>query len=339
MDIERLKEYIFENDKIGLILESLGCHHIRYSSGKVICANPDGDNIGAVNIYLPDLNVVNYTRNLDSVSRYHDIFTLVQYYLDLDFFKAIGYVCDAIGISTYHDFDEDLPESIILTRTLMGLINDGEVEESDKPLKPIPEEILGYYHNCVNDMFLNDGITYDVQQAFEIGYDPHTNRITIPIRNYDSRLVGVKGRLFQETIGDQEVKYIYIEPCNKSKVLFGLDKSFDAIKKHGTCFVGESEKFVMQLFSYGDANCVSTGGKTISRSQIEMLSRLCADIILCFDKDVEQIELECIADKFIGNVNVYAIVDDKNILKDHESPSDNEEKWNRLKNECIIKIR
>lgn len=339
MDIERLKEYIVENDKVEIILESLGCHHIRRSGNRYTCANPDGDNLGAVNIFLPSLNVVNYTRSLDSISKYPDLFSLVQFYNETDFFNALKYVCNSIGISTYEDFDADLPESILLTRELLSMIQNGEQSENDRPLKPISERILSYYIPCVNDIFLADGISYSTQVIFELGYDPESNRITIPIRNYDSVLVGIKGRLFKQAPADNCPKYIYLEPCNKGQILFGLDKTYQSIQKKHVCYVGESEKFVMQLFSYGDTNCVSVGGKGISHQQIEFLSRMCVDIVLCFDKDVEQLELESIADKFIGDVNVYAIVDKIDLLDENESPSDCESKWKKLKEECLIKIR
>ena len=38
----------------------------------------------------------------------------------------------------------------------------------------------------------NDGISYETQQEFEIGYDELTNRITVPIRSEMHDLVGVK---------------------------------------------------------------------------------------------------------------------------------------------------
>ena len=43
-------------------------------------------------------------------------------------------------------------------------------------------------------------ISYETQIEFEIGYDESTNRITIPIRDEISSLVGVKGRLLKEEI-------------------------------------------------------------------------------------------------------------------------------------------
>lgn len=61
---------------------------------------------------------------------------------------------------------------------------------------------------------------------FEIGYDDVSNRITIPVRDEMGTLVGVKGRLFlkqeEMTEEEQRVKYIYLECCNRARLLYGL---------------------------------------------------------------------------------------------------------------------
>lgn len=339
MDITELKDHIVDNDLIPNILESLGCHHIRKHEDYYSCTNIDGDNVGAVNVYTSTLAVVNYTRDLDTISKYHDIFTLVQFYNHCNFFEALEYVCNCIGITIYHDFTDELPESIVLTRELLRMIGEDEVQEQSKPLSPIPEQILSYYLPYVNDLFKQDNIPYSTQVVFEIGYDAYSNRITIPIRNYDGKLVGVKGRWFGSIPEDSEIqKYIYLEPCSKGQILYGLDKTYEHIQEKHCVYVGESEKFVLQLWSYRDKNCVSTGGKTITRQQIEMLSRMCVDVILCLDKDVEAEELKNLANKFIGSVNVFSILDENEILDEKESPSDNPNKWRELK-KCLIKLR
>ena len=95
-------------------------------------------------------------------------------------------------------------------------------KNDDKPLKPISEEILNYYKNYVNDLFYDDNISYQTQKDFEIGFDPESNRYTIPIRSELGDLLGVKGRYFYRDVPENENKYIYLEPCSKSQVLYGL---------------------------------------------------------------------------------------------------------------------
>ena len=133
----------------------------------------------------------------------------------------------------YHDFDADLPESIKLSKMILEMQNDSSVTEDDNiPVKPISEKILSYYRHTVNDMFQADGIDYETQQLFEIGYDDETNRITIPIRDEIGTLVGVKGRLLSQDVASQN-KYIYLEPTPRNKILYGLNFTYQSIKEKG----------------------------------------------------------------------------------------------------------
>ena len=335
-----MKEYILENNYAPVILEKLGCHHIKDKGDYISCANKDGDNPNAITLYLnTNLTVVNYTRTLNINKKSHDIFDLAEFYLNINFFEAVKQICDWIELSYYKDWNEDLPESLRITKLLMELDNTTSIDDDNTPLKPIPDHILSYYYPYVNDMFKNDGISYEIQRLFEIGYDDQTNRITIPIRDELGYLVGIKGRLFAKELKENDIKYLYIEPCNKSKILYGLDKSYNHIKEKRCVYIGESEKFTMQLWTMGFHNVVSTGGKQISQYQIDMLSRLCADIIICFDKDVTEQELQDIADRFVDGVKVYALIDKDNILNEKESPSDDPTKFKKLidNNKYLIK--
>lgn len=202
-----------------------------------------------------------------------DIIDLVCFCEKLSFPEGLKFICQEVGISYYHDFESDIPESL----KILKLVNEMSTEQTDEkevPLKPIPTEILDYYKPYVNDLFYEDGISYSTQKEFQIGYDTETNRITIPIYSEIGDLVGVKGRLFQKDVDESECKYLYLEKCAKSKILFGLNKTLPYIKRLGVVYVVESEKGVMQLWSYGYKNAVSTGGKNISRHQLDMLIRL-----------------------------------------------------------------
>lgn len=340
MDVERLKEYILENNLIETILLKLGCHHIKHKTDYYQCANPDGDNKSAVCVREnTNLTTVNYTRNI-SDGKIADLITLVEFYKGITFPFAIKWICDAIELEYYHDFDAELPESVKLTRMLLDMQEHSDYQkEEEKPLIPISEIILSYYKNRVNDMFYHDNISYETQIEFEIGYDEYTNRITIPIRDEIGNLVGVKGRLFQKELSEDDMKYIYIEQCARSQILYGLYKTQYFIKQKKFVFVTESEKGVMQLYSMGFYNAVGIGGKAISKSQIDKLTRLGVAILFVFDKDVERKELEEIAQRFIDGVEIYAILDTGNILSEKESPTDNENKFKKLFENYIFRLK
>jgi DNA primase len=339
LNVQQVKEYIIENNHVQFILESLECQFIKWhSSGYWTCGNPPpSDNRQSITIYQ-NLNVVNYTKEMPIPS---DLITLVEFIKKINFFQALKYLHEILNLDFYSEQEIDLPESIRITRMLVSMRgNSNEREEDDTPIKPIPESVLKYYKTpCVNDMFLKDGISYESQVEFEYGYDDCSNRLTIPIRDEMGVLCGIKARLFKQHLNEDELKYIYLEPCAKSKILYNYHRSYKYIKETNRAFIGEAEKFCAQLWSYGYKNCISLGGKKISKVQIDKLIRLNAEIVLCLDADVQHKELEDIASRFIDGVGIWAMFDREGLLKEKESPSDRKEVFEYLVKNCIEKIK
>ena len=341
MDIEILKEHILENNFIPTILEELGCHHIRKKDGYFQCANPDGDNTTAVCVYEnTNLTTINYTRDISNGKNIHtDLISLVEFYKNESFPYAVKWICDVLDIDYYSNLDEDLPKSLQLTKMLVEMQSVDTDTETEKPLKPIPEKILSYFEPYVNDMFCEDGVGYDTQVEFEIGYDEFTNRITIPIRDDLGNLVGVKARYFYRQVPEDEQKFMYIEKCARSQILYGLYKTINFIKKAQRVFVVEAEKGVQQLYDKGYFEAVATGGSKISKSQIDKLTRLCVPIIFVFDKDITKEELDDIASRFIDGTEVYALIDTIGILNEKESPTDDISKFGQLLEKCMYRLK
>ena len=336
MDIRDLKEEILNRELISDILAEIGCHHIRDKGDYVQAGNKDGDNPSSIVVYKNEyISCINYTRQITKNGRAADIFDLIAYAEDCSFAEAMKFVCGVAGIDYYGE-REDLPESLQILRMLKDMsISDND--EENIQVKPISEKILSYYLPYPNKMFEDDNISLDVQKEFEIGYDPCSNYITIPIRDSLGSLVGVKGRYLGEP-DEYHTKYTYIERCNKGKILYGYWQNKDYIKCSKYVYIVESEKAIQQLVTMGVRSCVSTGGKTISKYQVEEITRTGCTPIFAFDKDVDENELKDIASMFMDGITIYAIIDYNDILDEKESPSDNPEKWSSLVKNNIYKI-
>lgn len=328
MDIRELKEEILNRDLLPDILAELGCHHIRDKGDYYTCGNRDGDNPSAIVVYKNEyIGCTNYTRQITKNGRSTDIFDLVAYVEDCSFAEAMKFVCELSGISYYGE-REDIPESLQILRLLKEM-SVGDKNEDDAPVKPIPEQILSYYLPCPNKMFEDDGISLEVQQEFGIGYDPQTNRVTIPIRTPLGDLCGVKGRLFGNP-DDNNPKYLYIEPTAKQKLLYGLYENKDYIKRNNQIIIFEAEKSVLQCASNGVRNCVALGGKSISKTQAELIIRTGCTPVVALDKGVELDEIKTVMSVFPDNIPAYYIFDYDNIMYDKQSPVDNWSNWEIL---------
>lgn len=341
MDVQFLKEKLLEENRVVDVLTELGCHHIKQNDNMVQCANPDGDNQTAICVYLNEnLTTLNYTRQIlpKGQTRTTDILDLVSFIRGCSFFQSLQWICSINGWDYYED-EPELPYSLQILHILTKMNKESSAEEEDRSaIKPINPKVLDYYLPVGNVLFEQDGISLSTQRAFGVGYDPQSNRITIPIFSELGHLVGVKGRIFQEEVEEGQNKYVYLMPCNKGKVLFNLNDNVENIIRQGKVFVGESEKFCMQLYEMGYYG-VATGGAKITKYQINMLVRLGVQIVFAYDKDIDERTLKDIADRFIDGVPVYAIIDKDNILDAKESPSDNPEKWEQLIKNNIYQLK
>lgn len=350
MDIRELKEEILQRELISDILSEIGCHHIVDRGEYFSCGNRDGDNTRAIVVYKNEyIGCINYTRQITKNGRSADIFDLIAHAEDCSFAEAMKFVCNLAGIDFYGEAQE-LPESLQIIKLLKEM-SIGEDDEDNSIVKPISEKVLDYYIDAGNVLFVDDGISLETQNEWEIKFDPQTNSVCIPIRDELGTLIAVKARRFKYTpstpldrrrfpdeLSEDESKYFFLEPGAKSQVLYGLHKNSKAIQRQGVVYVGESEKFTLQVYDMGYYG-VSTGGSKVSKRQIEMLTRLGVKICFCFDKDISEEDLRDIVEGFMDGIPIYAIIDKDNILDEKESPSDDPQKWRYLIKNNVYKIK
>lgn len=349
MDVKQVKEYIYENNKIEDILIELGMHHIKWHDNNtyVTCGMPDGDNPQSTTVYNNlSLNVVAYTRDIVDEYGVSDIISLVCFIKDLYFSNAIHWLCSILGLDYYYV----PPKKDKLLEFFQNMISIKKKSENEEPpLQPLDEINLIQYGRYSFQQFVDDNISDETQIEFELGLDSTVDywgmprpRIAIPIRDENGTLVGVKGRILKNVWKgskcvdkmreeDNEPKYIYMYPCAKSQILYGLYKTQKYIKEKKEVIICEAEKGVMQLWTYGYKNCVSIGGHSLSPYQKEKIIRLGASITIAFDKDVDEntVRKEC---KELSTLckSVYYILDRNNILGEKESPMDDPKKWDYL---------
>lgn len=337
IDIQELKQSIINENKIDLILEELNMHHIRDCGNYYSCGMPDGDNPSSTIIYKDNLYVDAHTRNIEDEYGISDIVSLVSFMNKSYITESVKWLCQVCGFD-YYSQREEIPA---LTKWIIEMSKPSDNEDTDEVehLTPINERVLNYFGKYSNILFKNDGITTDAMTEFELGYDLKTHRITIPIRDELGTLVGVKGRMFKEYVEIDDQKYIYLCPCAKSKILYGLDKTYGYIKKANEVIVFESEKSVMKAWSHGIKNTVAIGGHKLSKAQVQKLTHLGLNIVIAYDQGVEldgegnidKTFYNKEFDKFLPQQTLYCIYDKKgNILDKKESPIDNFEKWKVL---------
>lgn len=342
MDAEEIKTRILDNiDSIRKILEDLGMHHIQLHNNYYTFGLPDGDNPTSTTLYLADLGIKAYTRENEKIT---DIIDLIVYVQKINksidnptVWNAVIWLCEELGIKNNSNSNSYRPKIydspfIKLKNEIKEIMGDYKTDETVDILQPKLKEItLKAYLDWDNTEFYKDNISYQTQAEFELGLDVFSHRITIPIRDELGRLIGIKGRRVWDIIDDYNPKYLYLKKCKKSEILYGLDKTLPYIKEKDEVIICESEKGVMQLWSYGFKNAVAIGCHNISEIQTEKIIRINVNnVIIAYDKDVSKRELLEEYKKLCDFANVTCIVDIYNLLDEKESPMDRPEKWNIL---------
>lgn len=253
------KKLLDQPDILKSVLEHFGyCNVINH--GKYIsCGRDESSSKKSIVIRLENndyLYVTDYARNMNK-----DLFSFLIDQRHAEFSEVLLEIKHALGITDYSELFE--------TRSIFGGFYDKVKKNTDRIVKTYSEEILNKYQNVCNIRFLKDRITLQAQKFFDVGYDVDSNGITIPIRNQVGELMGVKER-FNYDVPDGEMKYFYDIPCNMSQTLYGYSQNYNYLTD-GTILIFESEKSVMQCYSYGIRNCVALGSGSISVKQVKML--------------------------------------------------------------------
>jgi len=338
LDAQDLKDRIIEENKIYDVLSALGMHHIKDKGKYYSCAMPAGDNEKSTIVYKDNLFVDAYTRDIKDKYGSSDLLSLTMFLRQEYFSHSMKWICEMCGYD-YYGRDYEKPSLLSFINEIYAMKTSYGLDDDDTPLKPINEKVLEYYRPLKSKMFYEDGVDYETQNLFGVGIDLCENRITFPIYDEHNILVGVKGRLNQYEILPFENKYIYLEKCNKNHILYGLNLTYEHVKKAGIVYVVESEKAVMQGWSTGIKNVVAISGKHPSSTQIKKLTYLGVDICLCLDDKADcgkdgNIDTDFynkIANQFIDTQKVYAIIDKKNEILGHkQSPFDNLDMWDEL---------
>ena len=200
--------------------------------------------------------------------------------------------------------------------------------------------------------WLNDGITKEAMDAFDISYSIAHNKIIIPHYDIEGRLVGIRGRALNDWEVENVGKYapIHIEQTwykhPLSMNLYGLNVTKKNIRAHSICFLFESEKSVMQAEGFKLPNCsTAVCGSNFNKYQLNILMKTCAphEIVLCFDKEELPGEdkyfnkLWNICQKYKNYCNFSFIYDREGLLDLKDSPTDKgEETFVKLLGKRVI---
>lgn len=325
MDTISLKKYIYEFNKIEYVLESIGCHNIKYHPNKDFysCSNHDGDNTGAVNVKNNEyLNVTNWTREKDFDDN-SDIITLVQYNRKCSFIEVVKYLHEILGLE--YKWQRKPQKTLNQVNPLYifeKVKSKRRIDVAD--IHVLDEDLLNDYVPLLHIDWLRQGITERTRKKFGLAYSYKRNRVIIPMRYWLTKeFVGFNMRTTVANYQELGISKYWITPTyQKSQNLYGLAENYESIISKKVVTVFESEKSVLKRDSLLDNSCVAISGKSVSDEQARILIGLDSEIVIALDKDVPIEEIRFICEKFYHIRPVSYIYDKWDLLDEKSSPAD-----------------
>lgn len=328
MDIQSLKEYIYQNNKIEYVLLNLGCHRIKYNAKHEYysAAHKDGDNPSGVIIYNNKyLNYISYSRNV-SFDDCQDIVNLIQTDNKMDFVTALKWLHKIFGLEfePYRKTTQtknDKPDPLAIFKQIKArqrVVNVNDIHEID-------EEAINDYVPILHINWFREGIMPWARKKFGLCYSYKHNRMIIPLRHWATGiLLGFNQRTMVDNWKELGITKYFITPSyQKSLNLYGFYENKETIEESGFCVVVESEKSVLKRYSLNDGTCIAIQGKTISEEQRRIILSLnINEVVIALDKDVPIDEIRFICEKFYRLRKVSYIYDKWGILSDKDSPCD-----------------
>ena len=115
-------------------------------------------------------------------------------------------------------------------------------------------------------------------------YASFIERITFPIYNHASKLVGFGGR----TISDNPAKYVNSPQCalfDKSKIFYAFDLAKKSAIAKKTLIITEGYMDVIMLHQAGIDNAVAVLGTALTSAHLPLIKRAELNVVLSFDGD------------------------------------------------------
>ena len=348
IDKNKLLDLITEEDVLHIITE-LGSDYKKDAQGNICMSTRlchGGDSPTKLVYYFNREN----GRNEDRIKCYtcgatYDLIELVIRALrgqgySMSYYKALRWIAKTTGKMDING--EFVPEKTSVDKSWLKRLLKAKEKNDEYAESPIiNENVLDVFTNYPFQPWVEEGISCEAQTRFEIGYFALNHSVTIPHRDINGNLIGIRQRYLDQIDIEHIGKYTPVQIEGKflshrlGNELYGLWVNKDKIKETKTIILVEAEKSVLQAYSmYGeDSITVACCGSSITNTQQKIINNLGVhDVYYAPDRDYHDatsFEAEAWYNKqilklknLVKHCNVYLIADAEHELGYKQSPTD-----------------
>lgn len=317
---EAIKNKLTEDDVIALVTRGLGSQsYIQDKNNsdviifQTVCHNGRGNGKYKLYYSVEKKMFHCWTGASDNCGGSMDIFELVRRSLKFPpaeeggFKQAYNFIVDFFNLSDGKGFvnkEEYIPLDLSDDWDILNKVVENDIVQTE--FVPIHPNMLEYYRkDCYPIEWLEQGISAETMERFNIRLDDAAYKIIIPHYDIYGNLIGIRGRTYHPVdllSGDRKYMPVYINNVVYRHALggnlYGLYQNQEVIKKLRKVCIVEAEKSVLlaaTYFNYYDPQTglyvnnnftVATCGSSISPEQIDQLLSLgVREIILAYDKE------------------------------------------------------
>ena len=334
-----LKKYIYEENKIEFVLESIGIQHIKGNDKEFRGATPDYDGINNLSVRNNEFLSVSVYTSAKTING--DIFVLVDYVLGYTFAQALRYLHTILNLDFKNTKKVELDSEISRFLNIAKQYKTTHIrDENESAQKTYDDTFLKGMVRLPYADFFKEGILAFSQDKFGIRFDTETGRVVFPW-TYSYDLEGEKyvGAMARTTVKNFDLlgiaKYMAIPvEFSKTRNLYGYVENYNEVQKSGIVVVVEGEKSVLKVDSYARissildnpqiiyGNAVAVGGHDISPEQMALLESMDVEIVIALDKDISEEFIIETGKQMFRSRKVSYIYDRDNILSEKDSPVD-----------------
>lgn len=188
----------------------------------------------------------------------------------------------------------------------------------------LPEDYMNRFEKRESKLkiWIDEGISKESLDRFQVRYDPISDRLVYPIRNMDGRIVNVGGRAVNpnwKSLGER--KYTYFFQWGTINTIYGAFENMDEILKKREIILFEGCKSVLLADTWGIKNTGAILTSHLSSNNVKILASLRVDAVFALDNDVD-VRADKNIRKLSKYINVYFIRDTRGLLDTKDSPVD-----------------
>jgi len=265
--------------------------------------------------FVMDYEKINYVETIEKLANEYN-FTLEYDKNSRDNYKANN------GFSILREFmmfaQKKLSEKVDINKYLeQRNIFETSIEKFEIGYAPSSSDTMSFlaYKNISNEDAYNAGILTKNDSNY---YARFIERITFPIYNTSSKVVGFGGR----TTSNHPAKYINSTTnsfFNKSKTLYGLNLAKDEIHKKNEIIITEGYLDTIMLHQAGFKNVVATLGTALTKEHIILIKKFTQNIIIAYDGDSAGMEASHKASILFLNYKIHSRIA---LFKKDQDPAD-----------------